>query len=63
VAFVEVAMNRGNNGLDWDTHQNNFNEVKSLSAELDAGWATLKASVAGMAQTMLGTPAPAAPPR
>ena len=45
VAFVEVAMNSGNNGLDWDTHQNNFNEVKSLSAELDAGWATLLADL------------------
>jgi AcrR family transcriptional regulator len=34
-----------------------------IDLQSDAGWATLKASVAGMAQTMLGTPAPAAPPR
>src|SRR4029079_8697406 len=28
-------------GLGWDTHQDNFRRVKQLSAELDAGWATL----------------------
>lgn len=39
VAFVEVAT--GYNGLGWDTHTDNFSQVKSLSAELDAGWATL----------------------
>ena len=41
VAFVEVAMNSGNNGLAWDTHNDNFPQVAKLSAELDAGWATL----------------------
>ncbi len=38
VPFVEVALG---NGLGWDTHQDNFRRVKTLSAELDSGWATL----------------------
>lgn len=38
VPFVEVALG---DGLAWDTHQDNFRTVRSLSAELDAGWATL----------------------
>jgi len=41
VAFVEVAMSSDGNNLVWDTHQDNFNQVEKLSAELDAGWATL----------------------
>ena len=41
VAFVEVAMNTRNSGLTWDTHNDNFTQVARLSAELDAGWATL----------------------
>jgi uncharacterized protein (DUF1501 family) len=41
VPFIEVAL-RGSGGvLGWDTHQQNFDRVKALSAELDAGWATL----------------------
>jgi uncharacterized protein (DUF1501 family) len=40
VPFVEVALN------GWDTHANNFETVKNLSAELDAGWATLMADLA-----------------
>ncbi len=39
VPFVEVTL--GGNGLGWDTHQNNFDTVKNLSAELDTGWSTL----------------------
>ncbi|RIK76523.1 MAG: DUF1501 domain-containing protein [Planctomycetota bacterium] len=39
VPFVEVALGAG--GLGWDTHQDNFTQVRRLSAELDAGWATL----------------------
>jgi len=39
VPFVEVAL--GGGGLGWDTHQDNFRQVRSLSEELDAGWATL----------------------
>jgi hypothetical protein len=35
VPFVEV--NLGN----WDTHQNNFDQVKQLSGSLDNGWAAL----------------------
>ena len=38
VPFVEVALG---NGLGWDTHTDNFRQVKKLSGELDAGWATL----------------------
>ncbi|TWU02296.1 hypothetical protein Pla52n_33460 [Stieleria varia] len=38
VPLVEVSMG---NGLGWDTHANNFDQVKQLSGELDAGWATL----------------------
>jgi hypothetical protein len=35
VPFVEVSLN------GWDTHSNNFEEVKRLSGMLDAAWATL----------------------
>jgi hypothetical protein len=42
VPFVEVALG---GGLGWDTHQNNFQTVKRLSEELDAGWATLMAEL------------------
>jgi uncharacterized protein (DUF1501 family) len=45
VAFVEVAMNSDGNDLVWDTHQDNFNQVKKLSAKLDAGFATLLADL------------------
>jgi uncharacterized protein (DUF1501 family) len=39
---VEVSLGTfGGGALGWDTHQNNFPVVKSLSEELDAGWATL----------------------
>lgn len=42
VSFVEVSLGAtAGNPLGWDTHQNNFTAVKTLSAELDAGWATL----------------------
>ena len=42
VSFVEVSLGEfGNNQFAWDTHQDNFNHVKRLSAELDAGWSTL----------------------
>jgi hypothetical protein len=39
VPFVEVTL--GGGGLGWDTHQNNFPGVKSLSEQLDAGWGTM----------------------
>lgn len=38
VSFVEVSL--GDEGR-WDTHSNNFETVKQLSAELDAGWSAL----------------------
>jgi hypothetical protein len=42
VPFVEVALGGlGGGALGWDTHGNNFPTVRNLSAELDAGWATL----------------------
>jgi hypothetical protein len=40
VPFVEVSLG-GDNGVGWDTHQNNFEKVRDLSQVLDAGWATL----------------------
>jgi hypothetical protein len=41
VPFIEIAL-RGSGGvLGWDTHQQNFDRVKTLSAELDAGWSAL----------------------
>lgn len=42
VSFVEVTLGSlSENTFGWDTHLNNFASVKSLSAELDAGWGTL----------------------
>ena len=42
VPFIEVSL-RGSTGgaLGWDTHAQNFARVKTLSGELDNGWATL----------------------
>ena len=39
--FVEVTLYDGANGQGWDTHLQNFEMVKKLSAVLDAGWSTL----------------------
>ena len=45
VPFVEVSL--GGFGLsNWDTHRDNFSRVRQLSAELDAGWATLMSDLA-----------------
>ena len=42
VPFIEIALRgSGNQAFGWDTHQGNFARVRSLSEELDAGWATL----------------------
>jgi uncharacterized protein (DUF1501 family) len=42
VSFVEVTLGDINgNSFAWDTHQNNFAAVRSLSEQLDAGWSTL----------------------
>ena len=40
VPFVEVTLG-GVNNIGWDTHANNFEGVKTLSAMLDPAWATL----------------------
>lgn len=41
VAFVEVSLGTSSGGAGWDTHSDNFNAVKQLSGDLDAGWSTL----------------------
>jgi hypothetical protein len=42
VAFVEVTLAAGPNNLaGWDTHSNNFEQVRSLSQVLDPAWSTL----------------------
>jgi hypothetical protein len=43
VAFVEVSLNgvEGSPGIGWDTHQDNFTQVKNLCGTLDPAWATL----------------------
>ena len=41
VPFVEVALTQSSNAFSWDTHSDNFNQVKSLCDVLDAGWSTL----------------------
>lgn len=41
VSFVEVALFGGSNAVGWDTHVDNFQQVRRLSEELDAGWGTL----------------------
>ena len=47
VPFVEVALGSfGNDTFAWDTHHNNFPAVRNMSAELDAGWATLMTELA-----------------
>ncbi len=46
VPFVEVSLSSSiAGGAGWDTHSNNFDVVKALSAELDSGWATLMADL------------------
>jgi hypothetical protein len=40
VPFVEVTLG-GNGGIGWDTHQDNFEQIKRLSAILDPAWSTL----------------------
>ena len=38
VPMIEVNLG---DGLGWDTHTDNFSQVRRLSGQLDAGWATL----------------------
>jgi hypothetical protein len=41
VPFIEVSLGTNSGGVGWDTHSDNFTQVKRLSGVLDAGWATL----------------------
>jgi hypothetical protein len=42
VPFVEVTLGQlNNNAVGWDTHGDNFNQVRQLSEVLDPAWATL----------------------
>lgn len=41
VPFVEVALSNSGGGFGWDTHNDNFNSVKSLCDVLDPAWSTL----------------------
>ncbi len=43
VPFVEVSLNSADNnqGAGWDTHQDNFNGVRTMCELLDPAWATL----------------------
>lgn len=43
VPLVEVTLG---DGVGWDTHQDNFKQVESLSRQLDRGWATLMTELA-----------------
>lgn len=43
VPLVEVTLGQN---LAWDTHDRNFDRVKTLSSQLDAGWATLMKELA-----------------
>jgi uncharacterized protein (DUF1501 family) len=36
-----VSLGTNSGGVGWDTHSDNFTQVKRLSGVLDAGWATL----------------------
>lgn len=46
VPFVEVGLGAAGDNIGWDTHANNFDSVKTLSEQLDAGWGTLMAELA-----------------
>ena len=42
VAFVEVALTGDTGGgISWDTHADNFNQLKPLLSNLDQGWSAL----------------------
>ncbi|MDA1232302.1 MAG: DUF1501 domain-containing protein [Planctomycetota bacterium] len=41
VPFVEVSLTNSGNVFGWDTHTDNFNQVKSLCDVLDPAWSTL----------------------
>ncbi|MGF1582963.1 MAG: DUF1501 domain-containing protein [Gemmataceae bacterium] len=41
VPFVEVSLSQAPGTQGWDSHNNNFNTVRTLSQVLDPAWATL----------------------
>ncbi len=41
VPFVEVSLANSGNAFGWDTHTDNFNQVKSLCDVLDPAWSAL----------------------
>ena len=41
VAVVEVSLSDGPGGLSWDSHADNFTQVKRLSEQLDRSWSEL----------------------
>ena len=41
VPFIEVSLGTTSGGAGWDTHADNFNQLRQLSGDLDAGWAAL----------------------
>jgi hypothetical protein len=41
VPVVEVSLSAGPGGLGWDTHNDNFTQVKDLSERLDRAWSRL----------------------
>ncbi len=44
--FVEVTLSGiAGNGIGWDTHGQNFEAVKQLSAVLDPAWASLMSTI------------------
>jgi len=46
VPFIEVTLGGiNNNGLGWDTHGQNFTQVKALSEVLDPAWGSLMADL------------------
>ncbi|MCA9039642.1 MAG: DUF1501 domain-containing protein [Planctomycetaceae bacterium] len=42
VSVIEIPFD----GVSWDTHQDNFTQVKNLSGQLDAAWSTLMTDLA-----------------
>ncbi|HVW36622.1 MAG TPA: DUF1501 domain-containing protein [Pirellulales bacterium] len=46
VPFIEVSLGTTSGGAGWDTHADNFNQLKQLSGDLDAGWAALMKELA-----------------
>jgi hypothetical protein len=41
VPFIEVTHGGNQGGIGWDTHQNNFDQVRTLCGSLDKAWGAL----------------------